>query len=83
MDELTRELLAAREGDRLAFAAVVRRAQADVWRYCAHLVGREAPLRDEQDGPQIARRGEADRLDAGRSGRRYHETYETHPRRAQ
>ncbi len=41
MDELTRELLAAREGDRLAFAAVVRRAQADVWRYCAQLVGRE------------------------------------------
>ena len=41
MDELTRELLAAREGDRLAFAAVVRRAQADVWRYCAHLVGRD------------------------------------------
>ena len=41
MDELTRDLLAARDGDRLAFAAVVRRAQADVWRYCAQLVGRD------------------------------------------
>ncbi len=41
MDELTRELLAARQGDRLAFAAVVRGAQADVWRFCAHLVGRD------------------------------------------
>ena len=41
MDELTRELLAARAGDRLAFAAVVRRAQADVWRYSAHLIGRD------------------------------------------
>ncbi len=40
MDELTRDLLAAQQGDRLAYAAVVRRAQADVWRYCARLVGR-------------------------------------------
>jgi len=41
MDELTRDLLAARDGDRLAFAAVVRTAQADVWRFCTHLVGPE------------------------------------------
>ena len=30
----------------------------------AHLVGRQAQLRDEQDGPQVARRIEPDRLDA-------------------
>jgi RNA polymerase sigma-70 factor (ECF subfamily) len=41
MDELTRDLLAARHGDRLAFAAAVRRSQADVWRFCAHLGGRD------------------------------------------
>ena len=41
MDELTRDLVAARDGDRLAFAAVVRHGQADVWRLCAHLVGRQ------------------------------------------
>jgi RNA polymerase sigma-70 factor (ECF subfamily) len=40
MDDLTRDLLAARAGDRLAFAAAVRRSQADVWRLCAHLGGR-------------------------------------------
>jgi RNA polymerase sigma-70 factor (ECF subfamily) len=40
MDALTRDLVAARDGDRLAFAAVVRGAQAEVWRLCAHLVGR-------------------------------------------
>lgn len=38
MDELTRCLLAARDGDRSAFAAVIRGAQADVWRLAAHLV---------------------------------------------
>jgi len=32
MDELTRDLVAARDGDRLAFPAVVRHGQADVWR---------------------------------------------------
>jgi RNA polymerase sigma-70 factor (ECF subfamily) len=41
MDRLTRDLLAARDGDRLALAAVVRRSQAEVWRLCAHLVGRD------------------------------------------
>jgi len=40
MDPLTADLLAAQSGDRLAFAAVVRTAQADVWRLCAHLVDR-------------------------------------------
>ncbi len=40
MDELTQLLLRAGEGDRLALHAVVRRTQADVWRFCAHLVDR-------------------------------------------
>lgn len=38
MDERTQLLLAAREGDRVAFAAFVRQTQADVWRFCASLV---------------------------------------------
>lgn len=38
MDDLTRLLLDAREGDRVALSALVRRTQADVWRTCAHLV---------------------------------------------
>lgn len=38
MDELTHLLLAAAEGDRLALHGLVRRTQADVWRFCAHLV---------------------------------------------
>jgi RNA polymerase sigma-70 factor (ECF subfamily) len=38
MDELTRLLLAAADGDRLALSTFVRRTQADVWRFCAHLV---------------------------------------------
>lgn len=38
MDELTRLLLAAADGDRAALAAFVRRLQGDVWRYCAYLV---------------------------------------------
>lgn len=41
VDELTRLLSAARDGDRSAFAAVIRRAQADVWRLAAHLVARD------------------------------------------
>lgn len=40
VDPLTRDLLAARDGDRLAFAAAVRSSQAEVWRLAAHLVGR-------------------------------------------
>jgi RNA polymerase sigma-70 factor, ECF subfamily len=42
MDELTRTLLAAATGDRVAVASFVRRTQADVWRFCAHLVDPQA-----------------------------------------
>lgn len=42
MDELTRSLLAARGGDRSALARFVRASQADVWRFCAHLVDVES-----------------------------------------
>jgi RNA polymerase sigma-70 factor (ECF subfamily) len=38
MDELTQQLLAARDGDRLALSTFLRRTQPDVWRLCAHLV---------------------------------------------
>lgn len=38
MDELSRLLLAARDGDRPALAAFIRRSQPEVWRLCAHLV---------------------------------------------
>jgi RNA polymerase sigma-70 factor, ECF subfamily len=38
MDELTELLLAARDGDRAALAAVIRRTQGEVWRLCRHLV---------------------------------------------
>jgi RNA polymerase sigma-70 factor (ECF subfamily) len=38
MDELTRLLLAAAGGDRVALSTFVRRTQADVWRFLAHLV---------------------------------------------
>jgi RNA polymerase sigma-70 factor (ECF subfamily) len=40
LDELTGLLLAARDGDRLALGAFIRRTQADVQRLCAHLVDR-------------------------------------------
>lgn len=40
MDELTQLLLRAGDGDRSALHAFVRRTQADVWRFCAHLVDR-------------------------------------------
>jgi RNA polymerase sigma-70 factor (ECF subfamily) len=39
MDDVTRLALGARDGDRRALAELVRRTQADVWRFCAHLVG--------------------------------------------
>ena len=42
MEGLTRELLAARDGDRLALAAAIRTAQPEVWRMACHLVGRDA-----------------------------------------
>ena len=41
MDPLSRLALAARDGDRAALAAFVERSQADVWRFCAHQLGRE------------------------------------------
>lgn len=41
MDELTRLLVAGRDGDRGALAAAIRWSQPDVWRLAAHLVGRE------------------------------------------
>ena len=37
-DDVTRQALAARDGDRIAFAGFVRQTQGDVWRLCAHLV---------------------------------------------
>ncbi len=42
MDDLTRHLIAARDGDRLALTTAIRTAQPEVWRMAAHLVGREA-----------------------------------------
>lgn len=39
MDDVTGLALAARDGDRGALAQLVRRTQADVWRFCAHLAG--------------------------------------------
>lgn len=38
MDDLTRLALAARDGDRVALTAFVRKAQPEVWRLCARLV---------------------------------------------
>jgi RNA polymerase sigma-70 factor, ECF subfamily len=40
MDELTRLALSARDGDRLALGAFVRRSQGEVWRFVASLAGR-------------------------------------------
>lgn len=37
--DLTAVLLRARDGDRGAEAALIRRTMPDVWRFCAHLVG--------------------------------------------
>ncbi|GGI02941.1 sigma-70 family RNA polymerase sigma factor [Egicoccus halophilus] len=42
MDDLTRLLRAAGEGDRSSLASFIRRTQDDVWRFCAHLVDRES-----------------------------------------
>lgn len=38
MDDLTRLLLAAADGDRAALAEVIARTQPEVWRFTAHLV---------------------------------------------
>lgn len=42
MDDLTRRALAAQRGHHEAVTEFVRAAQAPVWRYCAHLVDRQA-----------------------------------------
>jgi RNA polymerase sigma-70 factor (ECF subfamily) len=42
VDDLTRVLIAARDGDRNALVTAIRESQADVWRYCAWLVDRAA-----------------------------------------
>jgi RNA polymerase sigma-70 factor (ECF subfamily) len=42
VDPVTRLALLARGGDAAALDAFVRATQADVWRYCAHLVSTEA-----------------------------------------
>ncbi|HEY2429293.1 MAG TPA: sigma-70 family RNA polymerase sigma factor [Acidimicrobiales bacterium] len=41
MDDLTRLALAAQAGDDEALAALIRATQADVWRVCAHVAGRQ------------------------------------------
>jgi RNA polymerase sigma-70 factor (ECF subfamily) len=40
VDDVTSLALAAGAGDRVALASFVRRTQADVWRFCAHVNGR-------------------------------------------
>lgn len=42
MDETTRLLLAAQDGDRFCLAAWIRRTQPEVWRLCSHLVDLQA-----------------------------------------
>jgi RNA polymerase sigma-70 factor (ECF subfamily) len=49
MDNLTADLLAARAGDRVALAGAIRASQADVWRFCAHLLDRESADDATQD----------------------------------
>lgn len=41
MDDATRLLVQARDGDRLALSAWIRAAQPDVWRWCAAAAGRD------------------------------------------
>jgi RNA polymerase sigma-70 factor (ECF subfamily) len=40
VDPVTALLVAARDGDEAAFEALVRATQAEVWRFCAGMVGR-------------------------------------------
>lgn len=42
VDEVTQHAVAAAGGDRWALGAFVRQTQADVWRFCAHLVDGDA-----------------------------------------
>jgi RNA polymerase sigma-70 factor (ECF subfamily) len=39
MDELTRQFVAARDGDRRALSVAIRTSQPEVWRMARHLVG--------------------------------------------
>lgn len=39
MDELSRLLVEARDGSQFAFAAFVQRSQAEIWRFCAQMLG--------------------------------------------
>jgi RNA polymerase sigma-70 factor (ECF subfamily) len=41
MDRLTERWIAARDGDRMALSEAIRGSQAEVWRFAAHLVGRD------------------------------------------
>ena len=41
MDDVTRLALAAGQGDRVALCGLVRATQVNVWRFCAHLAGRD------------------------------------------
>lgn len=64
-DELTRLALEARDGDEVALEGFIRRTQADVWRFVAHLVDQRSADDLTQDVylravPALARfRGEA------------------------
>jgi RNA polymerase sigma-70 factor (ECF subfamily) len=49
MDDLTADLLAARAGDRRALTRAIAASQADVFRLCAHLVGRDGADDAAQD----------------------------------
>lgn len=42
VDEVTRLALEARDGDEAALVGFIRRTQADVWRFVAHLVDRQS-----------------------------------------
>lgn len=42
VDEVTRLALEARDGDEAALVGFIRRTQADVWRFVAHLVDRDS-----------------------------------------
>jgi RNA polymerase sigma-70 factor (ECF subfamily) len=42
VDDLTRVLIGARDGDPDALVTAIRQSQADVWRFCAWLVDRDA-----------------------------------------
>jgi len=41
VDDLTGLLMRARDGDRVALATFIRQTQPTIWRFCAHLAGRD------------------------------------------